>query len=48
VLVQAARAAAYKQDSYYRTQYLRLKARRGPDKAILAVAASMLTAAYHS
>lgn len=47
VLVQAARAAANKRDSYLRAQYLRLKARRGPNKAVLAVAASMLTAAYH-
>ncbi len=47
VLVQAARAAANKRDSYPRAQYLRLKARRGPNKAVLAVAASMLTAAYH-
>jgi transposase len=47
VLVQAARAAANKHDSYHRAQYLRLKARRGPNKAVLAVAASMLTAAYH-
>lgn len=28
-------------------QFLRLKARRGPKKAIMAVAASILTAAYH-
>lgn len=47
VLVQAARAAANKRESYHRAQYLRLKARRGPNKAVLAVAASMLTAAYH-
>lgn len=47
VLVQAARAAANKHDSYHRAQYLRLKARRGPNKAVLAVASSMLTAAYH-
>lgn len=47
VLVQAAWAAAKKRDSYHRAQYLRLKARRGPKKAALAVAASMLTAAYH-
>jgi transposase len=47
VLVQAARAAANKRESYPRAQYLRLKARRGPNKAVLAVAASMLTAAYH-
>ncbi|MCY1499980.1 hypothetical protein D9M68_340170 [compost metagenome] len=33
--------------SYLRAQFLRIKARRGAKKAILAVAASMLTAAYH-
>jgi transposase len=32
---------------YLRAQFLRLKSRRGPKKAILAVAASMLTAAYY-
>lgn len=46
-LVQAAWAASRKTDSYLRAQFLRLKSRRGPKKAILAVAASMLTAAYH-
>jgi transposase len=46
-LVQAAWAAARKKNSYLRAQFLRIKARRGPMKAILAVAASMLTAAYH-
>lgn len=46
-LVQAAWAAARKKDSYSRAQFLRIKSRRGPKKAILAVAASMLTAAYH-
>ena len=45
-LVQAAWAATRKKDSYLRAQYLRLKARRGPKKAIIAGAASMLTAAY--
>lgn len=45
--MQAARAAANKRHSYPRAQYLRLKARRGPNKAVLAVAASILTAAYH-
>jgi transposase len=45
-LVQAAWAAARKNDSYLRAQYLRIKARRGPMKAVIAVAASMLTAAY--
>jgi transposase len=46
-LVQAAWAASQKRGSYLRAQFLRLKARRGPMKAIVAVAASMLTAAYH-
>ena len=46
-LVQAAWAAARKKNSYFHAQYLRLKSRRGPKKAILAVAASMLTAVYH-
>jgi transposase len=47
VLVQAAWAATRRKDTYFRAQFLRLKSRRGPKKAILAVAASMLTAAYH-
>ena len=46
-LVQAAWAAARKKDGYLRAQFLRLKSRRGPKKAIIAVAASMLTAAYY-
>ena len=46
-LVQAAWSAARKKDSYFRAQFLRLKSRRGPKKAVLAVAASMLTAAYY-
>ena len=33
--------------SYLQGQFLRLKARRGAKKAILAVAASMLTAVWH-
>jgi transposase len=45
-LVTAAWAAVHKHDSYLRAQFLRIKARRGAKKAILAVAASMLTAAY--
>jgi transposase len=47
VLVQAAWAATRKHDSYLQAQFLRLRARRGPRKAVVAVAASMLTAAYH-
>lgn len=46
-LVQAAWSAARKKDSYLQAQFLRIKSRRGPKKAVLAVAASMLTAAYH-
>ena len=46
-LVQAAWAAARKRDGYFHAQFLRIKSRRGPKKAILAVAASMLTAAHH-
>lgn len=47
VLLQAAWAASNKRNSYLRAQFLRLKARRGPKKAALAVAASILTSAYH-
>jgi transposase len=47
VLVQCAWAASRKKNSYFEAQFLRLKARRGPKKAVVAVAASILTAAYH-
>ena len=47
VLVQCAFAAARKKNSYLQAQFYRLKARRGAKKAVIAVAASMLTAAYH-
>jgi len=46
-LVQIAWPAARKKDSYFHAQFLRLKSRRGPKKAILAVAASMLTDVYY-
>jgi transposase len=46
-LVQCAWAATRKKDSYLQAQFLRLRSRRGAKKAIGAVAASMLTAAYH-
>lgn len=46
-LVTAAWAAVRVKGSYLQAQFLRLKGRRGAKKAILAVAASMLTAAYH-
>ena len=45
-LVTAAWAATRKKDSYLRSQFLRIKSRRGAKKAILAVANSMLSAAY--
>jgi transposase len=45
-LVTAAWAAVRTKDSYLRAQFLRIKARRGAKKAILAVAASMLNASY--
>jgi transposase len=47
VLVQGAWAAVRGREGYLRAQFLRLKQRRGPMKAIVAVAASMLTAAYY-
>ena len=47
MLVQCAWAAKRTKNSYYRAQFYRLQARRGPQKAICAVAASILTAIYH-
>lgn len=46
-LVQAAWGAARTKDSYFHAQFARLKSRRGPKKAIMAVAASMITAIYY-
>ncbi len=46
-LIQCAWAATRVKGSYLQAQYLRLRSRRGAKKAIGAVAASMLTAAYH-
>lgn len=46
-LVTAAWAAVKTRGSYLQAQFQRLRARRGAKKAIIAVAASMLTAAYH-
>lgn len=45
--MQCAWAAKRKKASYLQAQFLRLRSRRGPQKAICAVAASILTAAYH-
>jgi transposase len=46
-LIQCAWAATRKNGSYLQAQFHRLRARRGAKKAIGAVAASILTAAYH-
>jgi len=46
-LVQCAWAATRTKETYLHAQYLRLRSRRGAKKAIGAVAASILTAAYH-
>jgi transposase len=46
-LVQCAAAAVRKKGSYLQAQFHRLRARRGAKKALGAVAASILTAAYH-
>ena len=47
MLVQCAWAAKRATNSYYKAQFFRLQARRGPQKAICAVAAPILTAIYH-
>lgn len=47
LLVQAAWAAIRKKDSYLRSLYYRIRSRSGGKVAIVAVAASILTAAYH-
>jgi transposase len=46
LLVQAAWCAVRTKGSYSRALFLRLKARRGPKKAIVAVARAILTAVY--
>jgi transposase len=46
-LLQCAWAASRKKASYLQAQFQRLRHRRGPKKAICAVAASILIAAYH-
>jgi hypothetical protein len=46
-LVQCAWAAARKKGTYLQTQFHRLRARSGVKKAIVAVAASILTAIFH-
>jgi len=47
LMVQAAWAAIRNKNSYLHAQFLRLRARRGGKKAIVAVAASILTAVYY-
>jgi transposase len=47
LMVQAAWAAIRTKDTYLRAQFLRLRARRGSKKAIVAVAASILTIVYY-
>jgi len=46
-LVQCAWAAARSKNTYLRSLFFRLKSRRGPRKAIMAVASSMLKSIYH-
>src|SRR5207247_7366399 len=47
-LIEAANSAAGRtKDTYLHSQYLRIKRRRGHKKAIVAVAHSILVAAYH-
>jgi transposase len=47
LLVQSAWCATRAKGTYLQAQFLRLKARRGPRKAIMAVAGSILTAVYY-
>ena len=47
VLVQCAWAATRNKHNYLHAQFVRLRARRGPQKAIIAVAASILSIAYY-
>jgi hypothetical protein len=47
VLIEAARAAARTKNTYLGAQYRRLAARRGPNKASVAVAHSMIVSAWH-
>lgn len=46
-LVESARAAARTKDSYFRAQYARLAARRGRNRAAVAVGHSLLVVLYH-
>lgn len=46
-LIEAAKAAARTKDTYLSAQYARLRARRGANRASIAVASSILTSAWH-
>jgi len=46
-LIEAARAGARTKNSYYSAQYARIARRRGPNKAAVAVAHSMLNTVWH-
>lgn len=46
-MIEAARAAARTKGSYYSAQYSRIARRRGPNKAAVAVAHSMLDVVWH-
>lgn len=47
LLIQGAWAASRTKGTYFEAKYRRLRARRGPQKALIAVAASLLIAIYH-
>lgn len=47
LMVQVAWAAVKKKGSYYKDKFFRLAARRGPKKAIVAIAHRLIKAAYH-
>lgn len=47
ILIEVAWAAVKKKGSYYKDKFHRLKARRGPKKAIVAIAHRLLKAVYH-
>jgi len=46
-LIEAARAASRTKDTYFAAQCRRIARRRGPNKAVVAVAHSMVIAAWH-
>ena len=47
VLIESARAAARTKGTYYYAKYARIAKRRGPNKAVVAVAHSMLDTTWH-